>query len=55
LDKQNSRIIKIDPNGSIIAQYYNSEIVNANDFTIDEASTTAYIATPSEIKSFSIN
>ncbi|MFA6383412.1 MAG: hypothetical protein WCX17_03240 [Parcubacteria group bacterium] len=55
LDKQNSRVVKIDPNGSIISQYYNAEIGSASDFAIDEINNTAYISNPSEIKSFSIN
>lgn len=55
LDKQNYRIIKTDLNGSIIQQYYNAEIANANNFTIDEINNTAYISTSSDIKSFSIN
>jgi hypothetical protein len=55
LDKQNARIIKLDLNGQIIAQYYNAEISSANSFTIDEKTNTAYLATSSEIKSFSIN
>jgi len=55
LDKQNSRIIKLDLNGAILAQYYNAEIGNATNFTIDEKTNTAYIANSSEIKSFNIN
>lgn len=55
LDSKNSRIIKLDLNGNIISQYYNSEIANANDFTIDEQNNTAYFATPTAIKSFGMN
>ncbi|MFA6973866.1 MAG: hypothetical protein WC238_03995 [Parcubacteria group bacterium] len=55
LDKQNSRVVKIDPNGQIIFQFYNSEIGSATDFTVDEVNNTAYISTAGEIKSFSIN
>lgn len=55
LDTKNSRIIKSDLNGNIISQYYNSEITNAGDFTIDESNSTVYFATPAAIKSFSIN
>ena len=55
LDTKNSRIIKLDLNGNILAQYYNSEIANAIDFTIDEQNNTAYFATPTAIKSFGMN
>ncbi len=43
LDKANSRVVKTDNNGSIIAQYYNPEIANANNLTIDEKSGNIYL------------
>jgi len=52
LDKTNSRIVKLDANGSILNQYSNSEIANALDFTVDEEKNTVYFATGSETKSF---
>lgn len=55
LDTKNSRIIKLNANGNIIAQYYNSEIASANDFTIDEQNNTAYFATPTAIENFRMN
>ena len=55
LDKQNSRIAKVDPSGNIVAQYYNSDISNANDFTVDEPNNAAYFSVAGEIKSFQMN
>jgi len=52
LDKINSRVVKLDGSGNIVAQYYNSEIANAGDLAIDEANNTAYFSTPNAIKSF---
>lgn len=55
LDKQNSRIIKLDLSGNIASQYYNYQIADAEDFTINEMGNTVYIATSNSIKSFNIN
>ncbi|MFA4817624.1 MAG: hypothetical protein WC608_02735 [Parcubacteria group bacterium] len=55
LDTKNSRIVKLDINGNILAQYYNAEIANASGFAIDEPVNTAYFATPNTIKSFSLS
>ena len=52
LDSKNARIIKLDLNGNIIAQYYNSEISSATDFEINEETNTAYFSNGNEIKSF---
>ena len=52
LDKDNSRIVKLDDQGKIIFQYYNSEISSADDFSIDEKSNTAYFSTSQSVKSF---
>lgn len=54
LDTQNSRIIKLDINGNILTQYYNSEIAGANSFTVDEQNNMAYFATSTAIKSFGL-
>ena len=54
LDKTNSRIIKTDLNGQIIAQYYNEKISNADDFTIDEKNLTVYLLFESNVKKFKI-
>lgn len=55
LDKQNSRIIKLDLNGNIVLQYFTYQIGNATDFTVDEQNNTAYISTSGNIYSFALN
>lgn len=52
LDKVNSRIIKMDADGKIISQYYNSEIGDANDFSVEETTNTVYFSTLDAIESF---
>lgn len=52
LDKNNSRIIKLDLEGRIISQYYNVEVGNANAFTVDEKNALIYFSHGSEISSF---
>ncbi len=52
LDTKNSRIVKLDLNGNIISQYYNSEIANASNFAIDEINNIIYFAISTAIKSF---
>jgi len=52
LDSKNSRIIKLDLEGRIVSQYYNSEISSATDFEINEETNTAYFSNGSEVKSF---
>ena len=52
LDKSNSRVVKFDLDGNIVAQYYNDRIKNANDFTVDEENSTVYISTTAEVRSF---
>lgn len=54
LDKANSRILKLDKDGKIIAQYYNSEIGNANDFAVDEENNVIYVSDNNSVKSFGI-
>lgn len=54
LDKANSRIIKLDKDGKITAQYYNDEIKNANGFAVDEEKSVIYISSESNVKSFGI-
>ena len=54
LDKVNSRILKLDKDGKIIAQYYNSEIGNANDFAVDEENNVVYVSSENSVKSFNI-
>ncbi|HLN18642.1 MAG TPA: hypothetical protein VK255_00545, partial [Patescibacteria group bacterium] len=55
LDKLNSRIIRLDSDGKIIAQYYNPKISTASDFTVDEGAKKTYIAEENGISSFEID
>ncbi|MDQ1284181.1 MAG: hypothetical protein QG620_529 [Patescibacteria group bacterium] len=55
LDKINSRVVQLDLEGKIIWQYYNSEIGNSIEFTIDEENNKVYFSTESSVKSFEIN
>ncbi len=52
LDKTNSRIIKLDGEGKILAQYYNADIAGATDFSVNEESNLVYISNTSGVKSF---
>jgi len=52
LDKNNSRIVKLDASGNIIRQFYNPEIGKALDLSVDETSSTVYFSTSSAVKSF---
>jgi hypothetical protein len=54
LDKANSRIVKFDKNGKIIAQYYNDEIGNAADLAVDEEANIIYIFNSSDVKNFNM-
>jgi hypothetical protein len=55
LDNKNSRIIKLDKNGNIIFQFYNSEIQQAKDFAVDEEANIIYFSSSDKIKSFTMN
>lgn len=55
LDKSNSRIIKLDTEGKILAQYWNPEVSTASDFTVSEENHKVYIADENGIESFSMN
>ncbi len=55
MDQTNARIIKLDLNGAIVSQYYNAEIKNAADFTVDETANLIYFSTSDSVKSFGIN
>ncbi|MFZ2188319.1 MAG: PP2C family serine/threonine-protein phosphatase [Candidatus Moraniibacteriota bacterium] len=55
LDKTNSRIIKLDGEGKILAQYYNAEITNATDFSVSEENSLVYISDTNGVKSFAMN
>ncbi|MCX6761403.1 MAG: hypothetical protein NTY33_00945 [Candidatus Moranbacteria bacterium] len=55
LDKTNARIVKLDSDGKILAQYYNTDIKNATDFSVSEDNNLIYISDASGVKSFGIN
>lgn len=52
LDKNNSRIVKLDLNGGIVSQYYHPEISKSPDFTVSEETRKIYFSDKNEIKSF---
>lgn len=52
LDKKNSRLVKLDLNGNIVSQFYNTEISSATDFEINEESNLAFFSNNNEVKSF---
>lgn len=52
LDKVNSRIAKFGPDGVILNQYYNADISQASDFTVNEENKTIYFSQGSVLKSF---
>jgi hypothetical protein len=54
LDKTNSRIVKLDKDGNIISQYYNSEIASAKNFAVDEENNIVYVSSENSVKSFGI-
>jgi len=54
LDKKNSRIIKLDLNGNIISQFYNSAISSATDFEVNEDAGKIYFSDSNEVRSFEI-
>lgn len=55
LDKTNSRILKLSLEGDILAQYYNSEISSAANFSVDEQGNLIYVASEGGVKSFGMN
>ena len=55
LDSANSRIVKLDANGQIIVEYYNSEIAKAIGFAVNEKNNLVEFATPSAVESFNLN
>lgn len=54
LDKQNARIVKFDSEGKIIAQYYHTEMGNANSFTINEEEGLGYFSAENSVKSLNL-
>jgi hypothetical protein len=55
LDKTNARIIKLNNDGKILAQYYNTEIATASDFSASEENNLIYISGKDGVKSFEMN
>ena len=55
LDKTNSRVVKTDSNGNIIAQYYNPAIGSANNLTVDEKSGNIYLTGNDFVKAIGMN
>lgn len=52
LDATNARIIKLDANGKILAQYYNTDLRNATDFSVSEKNNLIYLSDKDGVKSF---
>ncbi len=52
LDKTNARIIKLDNDGKILAQYYNPDIANAADFSVSEENNLVYLSNEKGVRSF---
>ena len=55
LDKTNSRVIKLDPNGNIISQYADASFKNAVAFAANEQGGKIYITDGTQVESFSMN
>ena len=55
LDKTNARIIKLDGDGKILAQYYNASIADTINFSVSEKTNLVYLSDTNGIKSFAIN
>lgn len=55
LDKTNSRIVHLSPEGTILNQYYNEKIKEASAFSVDEEKNIIYFAKEKEIYSFNIS
>lgn len=55
LDKTNARIIKLDSDGKILAQYYNTNIANATNFSVSEENNLIYISDTKGVRSFGMS
>jgi hypothetical protein len=55
LDKTNSRIVKLDLTGRILAQFYHPEIANSADFAVNEETNTIYFSAGNSVQSFLAN
>lgn len=52
LDSSNARIIKVDKDGKILQQFYNTGLKDASNFAINEKNNQAYFSNDNEIKGF---
>jgi len=52
LDKANSRVVKLDLTGKILAQYYHPEIADSTDFAVNEDTNTVYFSAENTVQSF---
>ncbi len=52
LDKTNTRIVKVDFTGNIIAQFYNTNLSQAKNLVVDEKNSLVYFLNKNSIKSF---
>ena len=52
LDKTNSRIIRLSPEGNILNQYHNEKIKDASVFSVDEETGTIYFGVEETVYSF---
>jgi hypothetical protein len=55
LDKVNARVVKLDNEGKILAQYYNAKIAEADDFSVNEENNLVYLSTKRGVESFEMN
>ncbi len=54
LDKKNSRIVRLSPEGNILTQYYSEKIKEASAFSVDEEKNIIYFSVEDKIFSFNI-
>ncbi|MCX6763758.1 MAG: hypothetical protein NTZ97_03455 [Candidatus Moranbacteria bacterium] len=52
LDQANSRIVRLDKDGKIISQFYNSSISEAKSFSVNTDTKTVYLNSENWVKSF---
>ncbi|MFZ2226309.1 MAG: PP2C family serine/threonine-protein phosphatase [Candidatus Moraniibacteriota bacterium] len=55
LDKANARVVKLDNDGKILAQYYNAKIAEADDFSVNEENSLVYLLSADGVESFEMN
>jgi hypothetical protein len=55
LDAQNARVIQLDAEKKIVAQYYNPEIASATSLAVNESTKTIFISSQDSVKTISIN